>query len=272
MRSSARWIANLLLAFIAMAMLVHGPIPQLEHYHQFADSRGVVGIPNGLDVLSNAGFAMVAIWGLVSLWSHRKGPDLHRGWPGHALFLVALLLTAFGSSFYHLAPDNARLVWDRIPIALACAGLLAAAHAETRDGPAVRGLALALAAAGVASVLWWSITEAHGAGDLRPYLLLQASPLFLIPLWQAGYGTPRTERLAFAVAIALYLVAKAAELGDHRIYATLGFMSGHTIKHLLSIAASAVLVANLVSRVRRSERLSPAGDNHAFPQERTPCR
>jgi hypothetical protein len=258
MKSSARWIANLLLAFIALAMLAHGPIPQLEHYHEFADSRMVLGIPNGLDVLSNAGFAMVAIWGLISLWPHRKERALQRGWAGHALFLAALLLTALGSSFYHLAPDNARLVWDRIPIALACAGLLAAVHAETRDGPAHPRLPLALAAAGVASVLWWSITEARGAGDLRPYLLLQAAPLFLIPLWQAGYGTPRTERLAFAAAIALYIVAKAAELGDHRIFAALGFMSGHTIKHLLSVAASAVLVANLVHRMRRPEAIVPA--------------
>ncbi|HSN21278.1 MAG TPA: hypothetical protein VLS49_11405 [Usitatibacter sp.] len=39
-------------------------------------------------------------------------------------------------------------------------------------------------------------------------------------------------------------------------------MSGHTVKHLLSIAASAVLVANLVSRARgRSEPIATAAIN-----------
>jgi len=40
---------------------------------------------------------------------------------GYWLFLIGLLLTAFGSSFYHLAPNNARLIWDRLPID--CLGL-----------------------------------------------------------------------------------------------------------------------------------------------------
>ncbi|HSN21277.1 MAG TPA: hypothetical protein VLS49_11400 [Usitatibacter sp.] len=136
MRPYLRWLANALLAGIAVAMLAHGPIAQLEHYHEFADTRGLFGIANASDVLSNAGFAVVALWGLIALWPHRREQALERGWPGHALFLAALFLTALGSSFYHLAPDNDRLLWDRIPIALACAGLLAAVHAETHEGRA----------------------------------------------------------------------------------------------------------------------------------------
>jgi hypothetical protein len=245
-----RWIPTAVLLAMAAAMLAHGPIAQLAHYHEFADTRGVLGIPNAGDVLSNAGFALVGLWGLAALWPHRADPDFARAWPGYTLFLAAIVLTAFGSSFYHLAPDNARLVWDRMPIALACAGLLAAVDAETRDTAQPRWLPVVLALAGVASVLWWSVTEAGGVGDLRPYLLLQAAPLVLIPLWQANHGTPRAERIAFGVAIALYAGAKAAELADHAIFDALGFMSGHTIKHLLSIAASAVLVANVVAKVR----------------------
>ena len=60
----------------------------------------------------------------------RADASLNAGRHGYRLFLVGLLLTAFGSGLYHLAPDNARLVWDRLPIALACAGLLAAVRAE----------------------------------------------------------------------------------------------------------------------------------------------
>jgi hypothetical protein len=249
-----RWIPSLLALAAGAAMLVHGPIPQLAHYHEFADSRAFLGIPNGLDVLSNAGFALVALWGLVALWPHRREAAIARSWPGQLLFLVALLLTAAGSTWYHLAPDNARLVWDRLPIALACAGLLAAVDADTRETPRPPWVLVLLVAGAIGSVWWWSFTEARGAGDLRPYLLLQGAPLLLIPLWQASYRSPRRDRLAFGVAIALYALAKVAELGDHAIFEALGFMSGHTLKHLLSTAAAVVLVASLVSRARPAAR------------------
>lgn len=248
------WIPTALVLAAAAAMLVYGPIPQLAHYHEFADTRSLFGIPNAFDVISNAGFAIVALWGFVALWPHRLDPRVARGWPGQLVFLVALLLTAVGSSWYHLAPDNARLAWDRLPIALACAGLLAAVDADTRETRQPPWIPALLVAAAIASVWWWSFTDARSVGDLRPYLLLQGAPFLLIPLWQANHGSPRAERLAFGVAIGLYAIAKAAELGDHAIFETLGFMSGHTLKHLLSIAAAAVLVASFVARVERRDR------------------
>jgi predicted membrane channel-forming protein YqfA (hemolysin III family) len=244
-----RWIPTALLALAAFAMLLYGPIPQLEHYHEFADVRTLFGLPNAADVLSNAGFALVGLWGFFALRGHRHHPGIEAAWPGYCVFLAAITLTAFGSSFYHLAPDNDRLLWDRLPIALACAGLLAAVHAETHPSRSPWVL-LGLVVAGVASVLWWSFTESFGAGDLRPYLLMQGAPLLVVPLWHWIYDSPRADRVAFGVAILLYVLAKAAELDDHRIFETLGFMSGHTLKHLLAVAAAAVLTANLVRRVR----------------------
>ena len=83
-------------------------------------------------------------------------------------------------------------------------------------------------------MLWWSFTERAGAGDLRPYLFLQTAPLILVPLWQAAARSARSERIAFGVVIALYVAAKAAELGDRAIFEALGFMSEHTAKHLLA--------------------------------------
>ena len=111
-------------------------------------------------------------------------------------------------------------------------------------------LSLGLAAFAAASVAWWSFTGLHGPGDLRPYLLLQGAPLVLIPLWQWIDDSPRAERIAIAVAIGLYALAKAAELADHAVYDAVGFVSGHTIKHLLAAAASAVLVAHIDSRAK----------------------
>jgi hypothetical protein len=233
-----RWLPLAVLAIAVVAMLAHGPIPQLERYHEFADTRSLLGIPNAADVLSNVGFAVVGLWGLVALRAR-----------GYLLFAFALVLTAIGSSYYHWAPDNQRLVWDRIPIALACAGLLAAVHAETHDPAQPPWIPIALVVAAIASVLWWSFTEERGAGDLRPYLLLQGAPLVLIPLWQHFARSPRASRISFGVAILLYAIAKAAESGDRAIFDALGFVSGHTLKHLLAALAGAVIVGGVLKAV-----------------------
>lgn len=233
---------------LALAMLLYGPIAQLPDYHAFADQRAGFGLPHVADVLSNLGFALVGLWGLARLWPRRTHAALASAWPGYALFLVALTLTALGSSYYHLAPDNDRLVWDRLPIALACAGLLAGARADCHPGMATRVWLAGLAAFALAGVAWWYATESAGAGDLRPYLLLQVLPLLLIPLWQARAGSPAAERRAFGLAIGLYVLAKFAELYDHALFAALG-VAGHTLKHLLASLAAWVLVHRLVARV-----------------------
>ena len=96
----------------------------------------------------------------------------------YALFLIGLILTAFGSAYYHWLPDNARLVWDRLPIALVCAGLLAAVWAQMALPPGRAGIVTGLLALyAVLSVLWWYWTELNRRGDLRPYLLLQILPI-----------------------------------------------------------------------------------------------
>ncbi|HSC81192.1 MAG TPA: hypothetical protein VLC08_12615 [Chitinolyticbacter sp.] len=229
---------TLLITLLAIAALAwNGPIPQWPDYHAFADRRSGYGIANVADVLSNLPFALVALYGALRLWPRRHTAALQAGWNGHALFLVALLLTAVGSSYYHLAPDDARLLWDRLPIALACAGLLAGVHAQAC---ASRQL-IELSTLAVLAVLWW-----HCTGDLRPYLALQLAPLVLIPLWQ--WYAPRRDRLVYAAAIALYVLAKLAELADHAILNASAVVSGHTLKHLLAAGAALVIVQGLIGR------------------------
>ncbi|WP_255990109.1 hypothetical protein [Chitinolyticbacter albus] len=229
---------TLLITLLAIAALAwHGPIPQWPDYHAFADRRSGYGIANVADVLSNLPFALVALYGALRLWPRRHAAALQAGWNGHALFLVALLLTAVGSSYYHLAPDDSRLLWDRLPIALACAGLLAGVHAQAC---ASRQL-IELSVLAVLSVLWW-----HCTGDLRPYVALQLAPLVLIPLWQ--WYAPRRDRLAYAAAIALYVLAKVAELADQAILNASAIVSGHTLKHLLAASAALMIVQCLIGR------------------------
>jgi hypothetical protein len=252
----APWIKHaptIITVGMIVILLVHGRIAQPAHYHDFADQSAVSGIPHAADVFSSAGFALVAIWGWLTLRPRCASEQLRAGWPGYRLFLI--VLTAFGSAFYHLAPDNISLIWDRLPIALVCAGLLAGVRGDIQGGSRTGIDVIVLALYAVASVAWWAVTDRNGAGDLRPYLLLQGLALILIPLWQAIYRCPRTDRIAFAAAMVLYILAKVAEVLDHEIAAALGFVTGHTLKHLIATAATAAVVWGLTRRF--------AHDDHA---------
>src|SRR5260221_3672746 len=260
-----QWLPLTLVALAAAAMLVHGPIAKFDHYHEFGGMRSRFAIRNAADVLSNVGFALAGVWGFWALRSRGSALLTDPALRGFSLFFAALLLTSLGSSFYHLAPDNQRLLWDRLPIALACAGLLAAVHAETRDPQQPPWVPITLVAIAIASVFWWSVTESRGAGDLRPYLLLQGAPLVLVPLWQQLGKAPRASRIAFGIAIVLYAVAKAAEVADRTLFDALGFVSGHTLKHLLAVAAGA-------GNPARPGRHHPAPPRHTFDTLSPPSR
>jgi hypothetical protein len=225
-------LPGLVLLVAITAMGLHGPITQLADYHHFADQRAWLHIPHAADLLSNIGFALVGLWGLARL-------PQHPGRDGYLLFFIALLLTALGSGWYHLAPDNPRLVWDRLPIALACAGLLSAVWREHLGGS--RWVCPMMACVAVASVAWWRLTDLQGAGDLRPYLLLQMLPLVLIPIVQWQAGAPRAQRRLFLLAVFCYVMAKACELADHTVFTQLMVLSGHTLKHLLATVAAALI-------------------------------
>jgi CDP-diacylglycerol---glycerol-3-phosphate 3-phosphatidyltransferase len=258
-----RCVPTVIVLGAVVALAIHGPIPQFAHYHDFADRRAWSEIPNALDVLSNFGFALVGAYGIWRLWPRRNDPAIRAGSAGYGILLVSLVLTAMGSTFYHLDPDNGRLIWDRLPIALVCAGLLAGVRAQVVNATGER-MAIALAMGAIASVLWWSLSGVEGTGDLRPYLLLQAAPLVLIPVWHAIYKAPRADRIAFATAIAFYLAAKACELFDHELFAVLHWVSGHSLKHLLASAAAAVIVVRLTHQTG-SERAACTSMWYAEP-------
>jgi hypothetical protein len=243
-----QFLPGLVTVLICSLLWMHGPIAQFADYHNFADQSAYLGIPHTGDVLSNLGFAMLAVWGMARLWPVRNRPDLQETRYGYGLLLIGLLLTAIGSSFYHLAPDNARLVWDRLPISLACAGLLAAVRAECIPHAYGKASTILLGMFAIIGVAWWRISDLHGAGDLRLYLLLQILPLTLIPIWQAVYHAPRADRLACGIALLVYVAAKFAEVYDHQILMLLSVISGHTIKHLLATAAAGILVLRIVTK------------------------
>lgn len=245
----------LLLAAIAFAMAVGGPIAQLPDYHAFADQRPVGPVSNAADVLSNLGFLAVGIYGMLGVQRARTVRALDGVRFSYGLFFTALILTAAGSSWYHLSPDDMRLMSDRLPIAIACSALLAAAARRHLQAPrCINGLLLAFA---VGSVAWWGLS-----GDLRPYLWLQFAPLAGIPvlLWKVKAG--REEKLAYGSAIACYVAAKACELADHAVFAVLA-LSGHTLKHLFAAAGAFCIARYFVtlSAATKGEGTAPMGQS-----------
>lgn len=227
--------------FLILAMAFFGPILQPENYHHFADQRSLFGIPNGGDVLSNFGFLLAGAYGLFT-WLRAPQNTVARS--EYGMFFAALALTAAGSTWYHLAPDNARLVWDRLPIALACGALLAAELRRAYPEAGWSRSALpALLIFGAASVFWWSYSQ-----DLRPYLLIQVAPLILIPALHWQTGAPMARRTSFVLAIVLYVVAKMFEVADAAAFDVLEVVSGHTLKHVLAFSAAFILVRQFGAR------------------------
>ena len=182
MEKLLRQVPLAIVAILVAAGLWYGPITQPAGYHTFADQSAYYDIPHFADVVSNIGFALVALTGALLLRRRQRHPSLAHSWSGYRLFLIGLFLTALGSAYYHLDPDNARLFWDRLPIALACGGLLAGVWADARQKSADL-LTNWMAVLAVYSVAWWYFTDLLDVGDLRPYLMFQIAPMLLIPLW-----------------------------------------------------------------------------------------
>lgn len=225
-------------------------VAQPQAYHNFADHRARLGIPNFGDVISNLAFALAGAWGLIFLCrksEHLRFIDPRERW-AYVFFFLGLLLTAFGSSYYHLAPDNARLVWDRLPMTLAFMGLVSAMISERISLPTGYYLLPVLLVVGLASVILWWYSEARGAGDLRPYVAVQVYAVLILPvllLLPPSY----TRSADFAIVFCFYLLAKIFETEDQQIFSfDQHTISGHTLKHLAAGAAGFWILMMLQKR------------------------
>jgi len=237
-------------AVIILAAVLAPRVPQPRSYHQFADQRAWLGILNFGDVASNFPFAVVGIWGLWFVWSERGRPqflDQRERWP-YALGFFGLFLTAFGSSYYHLAPDNARLVWDRLPMTLVFMPLVAAMIAERISVKVGLWLLPVLTAIGAASVWQWYASELRGEGDLRMYAAVQvyALVILLVALLLPPRYTRNTDLLWV---VGFYALAKILETADRQVFELTGrAVSGHTLKHLAAAMAGYWVLRMLTKR------------------------
>ena len=148
------------------------PIAQDPAYHDFADRRGLLGIPGFLNIATNLAFLAVGVAGMF-LCAVRKNLGARQAW---LACFTGVTLVFFGSTYYHLAPDNGTLVWDRLPMSIGFMALSVAVLGDYINPRLEKTLLAPAIVLGLASVIWW-----HYTGDLRPYVLVQFLPLLLLP-------------------------------------------------------------------------------------------
>ncbi len=208
---SWRWVILTVAAVLAF-FVFSAPIPQNEAFHRFADARTIFGMPNFWNVISNLPFIIVGILGLCRF----------RGTTDRVVF-VGILFTGFGSAWYHLAPTDVSLVWDRLPMTVVFMSFLAAVIAPDR-----LALLVSFLAAGAGSVLWWAATN-----NLRPYGVIKFGPILLL----APLLVRSEHRKHLMVVIVLFGLAQVLELADPAMMLRFA-LSGHTLKHLVATTAT----------------------------------
>jgi len=223
------WLVLSVALVAAVVTLLVPRIPQDESYHAFADGRTIAGIPNFWNVISNLPFLLVGIYGLF------QTPRLASRslWPAYIVFCAAVFGVGLGSAYYHYAPSNPTLVWDRCPMSLAFMAVFALILGDRMNPALGRTFLGPLLVLGAASVFYWAWTESRGVGDLRPYALVQFLPFVLMALMLLIYPGSRASASWVWWAFCMYFLAKLAEHFDAPIYRLVG-LSGHTLKHLLS--------------------------------------
>ena len=213
------------------------PIAQDPGYHEFADRRTLLDIPNFWNVATNLPFLVIGLLGLS--WRSRLLSEALRS--HYTAFVVGGALVGVGSACYHWAPSTPTLVWDRLPMTVAFMALFAAVVQDRLSERLGLGLLWPLVAAGAATIAYWYWSETAGRGDLRPYAVVQFLPMLLIPLMLLLFrGTGLRDAWLWA-SFGAYVLAKFAEHFDTAVFVATGFLSGHSLKHLL--AALAVLWA-----------------------------
>ncbi|HEY8220250.1 MAG TPA: ceramidase domain-containing protein [Methylobacter sp.] len=232
-----------------IAILNIDPIAQDPAYHNFADQRRILGIANFFNVVSNLPFVIIGIMGIRLVALHKATGGLAELQTMYLTFFVGTLLIGFGSAYYHYRPDNQTLLWDRLPMTIAFMALFGAIIGEYISTRLAWKLFIPLLLLGIASVVYWHVTELNGHGDLRAYALVQFLPILLIPLILWLFDSKLNGDKYIWGIIGAYAASKLMELFDAGLYSILGALSGHSLKHLF--AAFATLMFYWALRDRR---------------------
>jgi len=235
-----RKLAILAMVFLLLSLCVLTLMEpnQPSDFHDFAAVDSFLGVDNGLDVFSNIPFALVGLIGCRSLLRRDSlegsvEPYEARLW---WVVFVSIGFASVLSSWYHLSPNDVRIVFDRLPIITLMSAVFTIFLSQTMGEKWMRIFFPLLV------ISWFSVLLINFSGEWRPYLIMQFLPLVMIPslviLFDHGRGGVRE----FCTAAMLFLIGKVAHEFDHEIYTLSGVISGHSVWHLLAAAGTYQLV------------------------------
>lgn len=228
------------------------PIAQDPGYHIFADQRTRFGIPHFWNVISNAPFVILGIMGMSNIALNRTPGYLHELKPVYFTFYTGVFLTGCASAYYHLNPVNQTIVWDRLALTVLFMAVFSSIWGEHISISTARKMVWPLMVVGMASVIYWYVTETRGRGDLRFYALVQFLPMILLPVIML-FSQSKLTGVAYLWGLILaYALAKAAEVLDGLIYRLSDGFSGHEIKHW--VAAAGIFIYYLAGFKRKRIR------------------
>lgn len=220
----------LLIAFAAFAPATPQDLP----FHLFADIRLLCEVPRFGDVVSNVPFILVGLaglWGMTGARSRRLFDRLGDSLAYRVLFVVVAMI-GLGFGYYHWEPSNDQLFWDRSPMTVA---FMAFFNAFTGCVGTVWVLLIAVPL-GVESLVYWSWSGSVGRGDVRPFALIQFSPILILSLMARLFPESRsTDGRFLAGVLVIYGLAIVVALFDHEILNLAGgVISDYSLEHLIT--------------------------------------
>ena len=243
------WIITILIIGLVFSL---DPIPQPLEYHDFADQRYLFVFPNTLNVLSNLLFLFSGLLGIRLLIKQQQVTRQILAYRCYLVFFTGISLVAIGSGYYHIAPDNPSLVWDRLPMTIAFMALFASVIAEMLNRSFAERVLPVLLLIGISSVVYWAWTEQTGHGDLRFYALVQFLPVVLILYLLSMFTSPAHYRGYIVLVVIFYALSKFFEWQDEAIFTLTGMVSGHTLKHVAAAMATFMIYFMLKKRLENS--------------------
>lgn len=224
------------ISFLAIVLcFLSNPVIQNQDYHRFADSAYCCYTPNFWNVWSNFPFLVFGVLGLIAT---KKYLENNISQKNYFIFFIGVLLTGFGSAYYHYNPNNETLIWDRLPMTISFMSFFSIVIGVFINENWGKKTLLPLLSTGIISILAWVFTE-----DLRMYLMVQFLPILLLILILVFSNLNASSKKYFLAVFMFYLIAKILESYDKQLYEMLNHtISGHSLKHISASLATFVFI------------------------------